>query len=138
MRLETLHCTYLTHHTLNCLKVVMCSSSSHEMHQFNSRLPSTCEHHASAVLRCHQPSVNYKLPHNSASHQRIYHLHLAYGVLIGVVQVLTEIAGETLEQMAAAPKNKTTPSRVVAAPEEEEEEDTEAADLQARLNAIRS
>lgn len=52
--------------------------------------------------------------------------------------MLTEIAGETLEQMAAAPKNKAGPSRVVAAPEEEEEEDTEAADLQARLNAIRS
>lgn len=54
------------------------------------------------------------------------------------LQVLTEIAGETLEQMAAAPKNKAGPSSVVAAPEEEEEEDTEAADLQARLNAIRS
>lgn len=58
--------------------------------------------------------------------------------MLGVLQVLTEIAGETLEQMAAAPKNKAAPSRVVAAPEEEEEEDTEAADLQARLNAIRS
>ena len=55
-----------------------------------------------------------------------------------MLQVLTEIAGETLGQMAAAPKNKAAPSRVVAAPEEEEEEDTEAADLQARLNAIRS
>lgn len=40
--------------------------------------------------------------------------------------------------MAAAPKAKAGPSSVVAAPEEEEEEDTEAADLQARLNAIRS
>ena len=58
--------------------------------------------------------------------------------ILGVLQVLTEIAGETLGQMAAAPKNKAAPSRVVAAPEEEEEEDTEAADLQARLNAIRS
>ena len=58
--------------------------------------------------------------------------------MLGVLQVLTEIAGETLEQMAAAPKTKAAPSRVVAAPEEDEEEDTEAADLQARLNAIRS
>lgn len=54
-----------------------------------------------------------------------------------IMQVLTEIAGETLEQMAAAPKSKAAPSRVPAAPEEEED-DTEAADLQARLNAIRS
>lgn len=54
-----------------------------------------------------------------------------------VDKVLTEIAGETLEQMAAAPKSKAAPSRVPAAPEEEED-DTEAADLQARLNAIRS
>lgn len=51
------------------------------------------------------------------------------------MQVLTEIAGETLEQMAAAPRSKAAPSRVAA---QEEEEDTEAADLQARLNAIRS
>ena len=54
------------------------------------------------------------------------------------LQVLTEIAGETLEQMAAAPRNKATPSRVATATEEEEGGDTEAADLQARLNAIRS
>lgn len=54
-----------------------------------------------------------------------------------MMQVLTEIAGETLEQMAAAPKSKAAPSRVAAAAQEEEE-DTEAADLQARLNAIRS
>ena len=56
-----------------------------------------------------------------------------------MLQVLKEIAGETLEQMAAAPKNKAASSRVAAAPQEEaEEEDSEAADLQARLNAIRS
>ena len=55
-----------------------------------------------------------------------------------MLQVLTEIAGETLEQMAAAPRNKAAPSRVATAPEEEEEEDAEAADLQARLNAIRN
>lgn len=59
--------------------------------------------------------------------------------VLNMMQVLTEIAGETLEQMAAAPKNKAAPSRVAAAPQEEEdEEDNEAADLQARLNAIRS
>ena len=55
------------------------------------------------------------------------------------VQVLTEIAGETLEQMAAAPKSKAAPTRVAAATQEEEEAaDAEADDLQARLNAIRS
>ena len=77
----------------------------------------------------------YTLSHKFAS------CHISYvascSCMVGPLQVLTEIAGETLEQMAAAPKNK-APSRVVAAPEEEEEEDTEAADLQARLNAIRS
>ncbi len=53
--------------------------------------------------------------------------------------MLTEIAGETLEQMAAAPKNKATPARVAAPTQEEEEAaDAEAEDLQARLNAIRS
>ena len=52
-------------------------------------------------------------------------------------QVLTEIAGETLGQMAAAPHKKVA-AAPVAADAEEEEEDAEAADLQARLNAIRS
>ena len=51
--------------------------------------------------------------------------------------MLTEIAGETLGQMAAAPHNKVA-AVPVAAESEEEEEDAEAADLQARLNAIRS
>lgn len=50
--------------------------------------------------------------------------------------MLTEIAGETLEQMAAAPRNKVA-TQASAVPEEEEE-DAEAADLQARLDAIRS
>ena len=54
------------------------------------------------------------------------------------LQVLTEIAGETLEQMAAAPRNKAAPARVAAPTEEEEAADAEAEDLQARLNAIRS
>lgn len=76
----------------------------------------------------------YRLCHKFAS----CHISQHCSCMVGPLQVLTEIAGETLEQMAAAPKNKTAPSRVVAAPEEEEEEDTEAADLQARLNAIRS
>lgn len=53
------------------------------------------------------------------------------------MQVLTEIAGETLGQMAAAPRNKVA-AAPVAAQKQEEEEDAEAADLQARLNAIRS
>lgn len=57
--------------------------------------------------------------------------------LLCVMQVLTEIAGETLGQMAAAPHNKVA-AVPVAAESEEEEEDAEAADLQARLNAIRS
>lgn len=56
---------------------------------------------------------------------------------MSVLQILTEIAGETLGQMAAAPHNK-VPAAAVAVEQEEEEEDAEAADLQARLNAIRS
>lgn len=54
-----------------------------------------------------------------------------------VIQVLTEVAGETLGQMAAAPQNKVA-AAPVATEAEEEEEDAEAADLQARLDAIRS
>ena len=62
-----------------------------------------------------------------------------FAVYCGLVQILTEIAGETLQQMAAAPKNKAAPSRVAAAAEEDDEAaDAEAEDLQARLNAIRS
>ena len=60
-------------------------------------------------------------------------------VVIGIVmQVMTEIAGETLEQMAAAPKSKAAPARAVAPTQEDEAADAEAEDLQARLNAIRS
>lgn len=59
-------------------------------------------------------------------------------VIITAVQVLTEIAGETLEQMAAAPRSKATPARAVAPSQEDEAADAEAEDLQARLNAIRS
>lgn len=54
------------------------------------------------------------------------------------MQVMTEIAGETLEQMAAAPKSKAAPARAVAATQEDAAADAEAEDLQARLNAIRS
>ena len=54
------------------------------------------------------------------------------------LQVLTEIAGETLDQMAAAPKNKAAPARAAAVAQEQEEADAEASDLQARLDAIRS
>ena len=59
-----------------------------------------------------------------------------YGRPCFAAQVLTEIAGETLDHMAAAPRNKVA-AQAAAVPEEEEE-DAEAADLQARLNAIRS
>lgn len=55
-----------------------------------------------------------------------------------VDKVLTEIAGETLEQMAAAPRSKAAPARAVALTQEDEAADAEAEDLQARLNAIRS
>ena len=59
--------------------------------------------------------------------------------IIGInMQVMTEIAGETLEQMAAAPKSKAAPARAVAPTQEDEAADAEAEDLQARLNAIRS
>lgn len=74
---------------------------------------------------------------DSGSHRDVCHVH-SEG-MIAWVQVLTEIAGETLEQMAAAPKSKAAPTRVAAATREEEEAaDAEADDLQARLNAIRS
>ena len=69
---------------------------------------------------------------NVSGSVRIWHNSLAY------VQVLTEIAGETLEQMAAAPKNKAAPARAAAVAQEQEEADAEADDLQARLDAIRS
>jgi len=55
-----------------------------------------------------------------------------------IMQVLTEIAGETLEQMAAAPRSKAALARAVAPTQEDEAADAEAEDLQARLNAIRS
>ena len=52
------------------------------------------------------------------------------------MQVLVEIAGETMAQMAAAPKQRREQPAAVAA--EEEEEDGLQDDLRARLEAVRS
>ena len=52
------------------------------------------------------------------------------------LQVLVEIAGETMAQMAAAPKQRREQQAAVAA--EEEEEDGLQDDLRARLEAVRS
>ncbi len=49
-------------------------------------------------------------------------------------QVLMEIAGETMSQMAAAPKQRREQPAAVASEEDTELED----DLQARLEAVRS
>jgi hypothetical protein len=52
-----------------------------------------------------------------------------------LLQVLMEIAGETMAQMAAAPKQRQAQPAAVAA---EEEEDGLQDDLRARLEAVRS
>lgn len=54
-----------------------------------------------------------------------------------LLQVLTEVAGETLSQLAAAPKAKVPQPQRVQQPVEYEQE-TEEDDLAARLQAIRS
>ena len=51
------------------------------------------------------------------------------------LQVLVEIAGETMAQMAAAPKQRREQPAAVAV---EEEEDGLQDDLRARLEAVRS
>ena len=53
------------------------------------------------------------------------------------MQVLTEVAGESLSGLANAPKNKLA-QKQAAKPQEAEEEEAEDEDLAERLRAIRS
>ena len=55
-----------------------------------------------------------------------------------MMQILTEVAGESLAQMSAAPKTRIAQQKQQQEAREEVEEETEDDDLAARLNAIRS
>ena len=54
------------------------------------------------------------------------------------MQILTEVAGETLSQMAAAPRTKLAQKQAQVQEEEEQQQDSEDEQLAARLKAIRN
>lgn len=55
-----------------------------------------------------------------------------------LVQILTEVAGESLSQMSAAPRTRIAQQQQQQQVKEDTDEEAEEDDLAARLNAIRS